>query len=152
MPAEEVPLGEYQPFVGEASRVDSITSPRTPVHGNSKVWSPSLPLLSSHEQLPRKRRTTRYVIAVVVIVVVIVAVVCAAVFATRHKHSSASSSSPDSSSSPGSKTPTPGNTTVQGDLQTMTARRLSVIVGGLENSTSVPEWYVQFLSLIKGAR
>lgn len=138
MHPEELVLGEHQPCLPIHSKTESTSSPHA--YGTpdvSKVWSPTVPLLPSSSRKSRRARLTRYAIIAAVALVVVIAVVCAAVFATRHKHTNSPSGG---DAAPVAKTP--GNTTVQDDIQTMTSRRLSVIVGGLENATSVSGWYV----------
>ncbi|TCD71497.1 hypothetical protein EIP91_008878 [Steccherinum ochraceum] len=146
MHSEDVVLGEFQPCLRQDSSPGSKaeSSPRTPgssayMKFSSEHSTPLLPLMSGGYIKSKKRKRNLYIALAVLAVGVVVAIVCAAVFATRHKHNQDSNSSDNpSSNDPNAKKP--GNTTVQDDIQTMASRRLSVIVGGLENATSVSAW------------
>ncbi|TCD64841.1 hypothetical protein EIP91_003589 [Steccherinum ochraceum] len=109
-------------------------------HGQSTSRLPLMP--GSNFKNKRRRITPFYIIVIVVSVCLVVAIICAAVLATRHKNSQTSSASvnADSKTSDPTNTTKPANATVQDDIGTMASRRLSVIVGGLQNASSIPAW------------
>lgn len=131
MHSEDVFPGESQPCLLDDGKVESSPTPRT--LDSEKSCSPAFQVMPPVKS--PKRNVIRYILLAALAIGIIIAVVCAAVLVTKSKHQK---SVPSNGSSPAGKTP--ANTTVQDDIQTMSGRRLSVIVGGLENATSVSGW------------